>query len=88
LNNDESRPQGGWYARQRDEARATTTLAVRSKSAREPLGPRALDTSHEALPEAIQAARPQPLSEPTQTILEWSRPPQKSTLPQGTTILR
>jgi hypothetical protein len=83
----ESRPQGGWYARKRDESR--TTLQVRSKgSSPGALGAQPLDTSREALPEAIQTARPQPLARPTPTVIEWSRPPEKSTAPRGNTILR
>lgn len=77
---DEPRPQGGWYARKRDER--LTTLVARSKST-EPtsLGDRPLDTSHQEM-SPVHLSRPQPLSKPEQTILEWSRPPQQS-MPQA-----
>jgi hypothetical protein len=81
---EQTRPSGGWYARQRDVAR--TTLAAQPNSSSAPLGSQPLDTSREKLPEAVMLSRPQPLSQPQQTILEWSRPPQPSTLPG--TVLR
>jgi hypothetical protein len=80
---EDPRPHGGWYARRRDEAR---TSVATNQSVSTPLGTQPLDTSHEKLPEAVMLSRPQPLSQPQQTILEWSRPPQPSTLPG--TVLR
>ena len=63
---------GGWYARKRDEVRPRTSLAARDSHASQPL-----DTSNGKMPQVL--SRPQPLSQPQQTILEWSRPPQSST---------
>lgn len=75
--NDTPRPQGGWYARQRDEAR--TRLVPRSSEsvADVALGDRPLDTSRAEM-SPVHLSRPQPIGRPEQTILEWSRPPQAS----------
>lgn len=78
--NDDPRPQGGWYARRRDEAR-TKLVARDTHEAIQSLGDRPLDTTHEEM-SAVHLSRPQPLSRPEQTILEWSRPPQAS-VPQA-----
>lgn len=79
-----ARPQGGWYARRRDEARARSTLATGGSG--EALGARPLDTSREELPRGIVVSRPQPVERPQQTIVEWTRPPQPSTLPQTSLV--
>ena len=75
----------GWYARKRDELRPASSLAARQSS--DATGNQPLDTSHVELPSSVLVARPQPLSQPQQTIIEWSRPPQSSTVP-GSTKLR
>jgi hypothetical protein len=83
---DAPRPQGGWYARQRDEAR--TRLVPRNGSAADiALGDRPLDTSNVEM-SAVHLSRPQPIGRPQQTILEWSRPPQASMPQSQGTILR
>lgn len=80
LAQDDPRPQGGWYARKRDEARST--LVARGKDAApQTLGNRPLDTTHAEM-SPVHLSRPQPLSKPEQTVLEWSRPPQQS-MPQA-----
>jgi hypothetical protein len=79
----ESRPQGGWYARRRDEAR-TRLVARNTDTKLASLGDRPLDTSNEEM-KPVHLSRPQPLSKPEQTILEWSRTPQSSS---GQTKLR
>jgi hypothetical protein len=73
LAKNDDRPQGGWYARKRDESR--TKLVPRNGGKAIALGDKPLDTTNH---EMVQTARPQPLATPQQQVIEWTRPPQAS----------